>query len=130
MRQQIVDILDSHLELIESAKYFQWLGRPLDDEEFPAIIMKDYDSVLDEDSGHTLRIEISVIHSGKVSDDVARETRILMEIVSFKFRSALKEMCFHGRLRKTKLDAESSEYQYIQGVMLFEIDYTADEWSV
>ncbi len=130
MRQQIVDIVEKHLKLFEDVKYFHWLGRPLDDEEFPAIIMKDYDAILDDDSGHTLSVEIVVIHSGKVSDDVAREVRMLMNQVSWKFRDAVEEMCFYGRLRKTKLDAESSEYQYVQGVMLFEIDYTADKWSI
>jgi hypothetical protein len=130
MRQQILDIIEEHLQTIPNVKHFTWLGRPLDDDEFPAIILKDTDSNNDDDSGHNIRFEVTVILKDKVSSDVAKETRAMMQIVSKKFEEAVEEMCLHGRVRKTKMDAESSEYAYLQGVMLFEIDYTADEWSV
>ena len=130
MRQQIFDIVEEHLQTIPNVKYFAWLGRPLDDEEFPAIILKDTDSNNDDDSGHNIRFEVTVILKDKVSSEIAQDTRAMMQVVSKKFEEAVKQMCFHGRVRKTKMDAESSEYSYLQGVMLFEIDYTADEWSV
>jgi hypothetical protein len=130
MRQQIIDYVEQYLKEVPNVKYFHWLGRPLDDDEFPALIMKDIDASLDDDSGHFLKFEVTVILSGKVNSDIAKELRAKMKEVSEKFRDAVDEMCLHGRLRKTKLDAESTEYAYLAGVMLFEIDYTADEWSV
>ena len=130
MRQQILDIIERNLRSIPNVTHHTWLGRPLDDEEFPAIILKDTDSNNDDDSGHNIRFEVTVILKDKVSFKIAKDTRAMMQTVSQAFKNAVNEMCLHGRVRKTKLDAESSEYQYIQGVMLFEIDYTADEWSV
>jgi len=130
MRQEILNIVEQHLQSIPDVKHFTWLGRPLDDDEFPAIILKDADSNNDDDSGHNIRFEATIILKDKVSSEIAKETRAMMNVVAGKFKDAVKEMCLHGRVRKTKMDAESSEYAYLQGVLLFEIDYTADEWSV
>ena len=130
MRQQIFDIVEEYIQTIPNVKHFTWLGRPLDDDEFPAIILKDTETTNDDDSGHNIRFEVTVILKDKVSSEIAKDTRAMMQSVSKKFEEAVRKMCFHGRVRKTKLDAESSEYAYLQGVLLFEIDYTADEWSV
>ena len=130
MRQQIFDVVEKTLRTIPDVKHFSWLGRPLDDDEFPAIILKDKDTNHDDDSGHSIRFEVVVILKDKVSSQIAKDTRAMMQSVSKKFEEAVKQMCFHGRVRKTKMDAESSEYAYLQGVILFEIDYTANEWSV
>lgn len=129
MREQIIETVANHLRQLD-AKYFHWLGRPLDNDEFPAIVMNDTESNIDDDSGHTLKIEISVILSDGVDSTIAKDTRVLMQQVSFAIRDALEEICLFGKLRKTKLDAQSSEFAYIAGVMLFEIRYTADEWSI
>ena len=67
MRQQILDIVEQHLQSIPDVKHFTWLGRPLDDDEFPAIILKDTDSNNDDDSGHNIRFEVTVILKDKVS---------------------------------------------------------------
>jgi hypothetical protein len=130
MRQQIFDIVEKHLQTIPNVKYFAWLGRPLDDDEFPVIILKDVESNNDDDSGHSIHFEVIIILRDKVSSEIAKDTRAMMNVVALKFKEAVKEMGFYGRVRKTKMDAESSEYAYLQGVMLFEIEYTADEWSV
>jgi len=130
MRQQIFDIVEEHIRTIADVTHHTWLGRPLDDDEFPAIILKDTESSNDEDSGHHLRFEVTIVLKDKVSSEIAKDTRAMMQTVSKKFEEAVKNMCLHGRVRKTKMDAESSEYAYLQGVMLFEIDYTVDEWSV
>jgi len=129
MRQEVIDIVEKHLQNISNSHYFQWLGRPLDKDEFPAIVLQDTEAIYIE-SKHTLRFEIIVIQKDKVSADVAKETRAMMQKVSNAFSEALSELCLFGKLLKTKLDAESSEYAYIQGLMLFEVTYISDEWSV
>ena len=130
MRQEIFDIIEEHIQTIPNVNHFTWLGRALDDDEFPVIILKDTDTNNDDNSGHHIRFEITVILKDKVSSEIAQETRDMMKIVAKKFEEAVAELFLYGRVRKTKLDAESSEYAYLQGVMLFEIAYTDNEWSI
>jgi len=130
IRIDIMNILAKHLKKIDGLTYGRWLAGEIDADRLPIIDVRDKTNSLDDDSGHTLHIEIELRTKSKARSDSIDETLMLMQQISNAVREAVREMCFHGRLRRNDLDAEKSEYKFIGSLLRFEIDYTADEWSV
>lgn len=130
VRIEIMNILKKHLKKIDGLTYSRWLADKVDSDQLPIIDVRDRTNTLDDDSGHTLHIEIELTTKTKARSESIDETLILMQSISNAVRDAVKEMCFHGRLRRDDIDVEKTEYKFIGSLMKFEIDYTADEWSV
>ena len=130
IRVEIMNILARHLKQIEGLTYHRWLAGEIDSDQLPVIDVRDKRNTLDDDSGHTLYVEIELSTKSGARSETIDETLILMQQISDAVCNAVKEMCFYGRLRRNEVAAEKSEYKFVNSLMLFEIDYTADEWSV
>jgi hypothetical protein len=130
IRIEIMNILEKHLKKIDGLTYGRWLAGEIDSDLLPIIDVRDKTNSLDNDSGHTLHIEIELQTKSKARSNLIDESLVLMQQIAHAVRDAVEEMCLHGRLRQNDLDAERSEYKFIGSLLKFEIDYTADEWSV
>jgi|GEM_PF-1962558 len=105
-RQLIVTSIVEQMQLISSANgfyteagknVFEWLEKPLDKGEYPAIIIRDIadDTIDSQTLEHVLKIEIDIAVSNKktttwdmreVTSDVLRAFGLLENIINYKCR--------------------------------------------
>ena len=100
----IVDTIAEQLKLISSANgfyseagknVFEWLEKPLDKDEYPAIIIRDVSDDVKDDQilAHSLKIEIDLAISNKsttlwdmreVTSDVLKAFSVIENIISYR----------------------------------------------
>ena len=102
-RQKIVDVVLENLKNIKIDKgfysdagknVFEWMDKTLEDRDFPALIIRDSSSKVNETSSleHILKIEVDIAIKGKnsiwsmreVSSDVLKTFGIVENILNFK----------------------------------------------
>jgi hypothetical protein len=135
LNQQIVDQLKNKLESIEGIqKVFEWLSRPLNDGEYPALILRDPTDKVKSDfsSGvedHTLLVEIDVIVSP--DDYEAVQLRELVPKVKGAVRDAISQddFFYYGKYLGRTIVGEHKEYFYVASRLSFEIQYETEKWS-
>lgn len=138
-RQELIDDLVSLLKTIShkngfysevGANVFEWYEKPLEDEDYPAIIVRDpNDNAQDENNSinHALKIEIDIaISSGK-------ETTIDMRKVSsdvLKAFGMFEEKNNYVCLYKGSDSLTKQESKFYGGMRLeFEIKYQTRRWE-
>jgi len=135
INQLLIDTILQHLRGIDGVNVFEWLSRPLEDDECPAIILRDpSDNVDDGNTGtienHTLKIEIDIVVSPDNYDGA--KMRILIPLVKVAMRDALTsddESYYIGRYKGRKTIGEHRDYLYLASRLTFEVDYETGKWE-
>jgi len=133
--QQIVDQLKNKLESIEGIKkVFEWLSRPLNEGEYPCIILRDPTDKVQHDKSsetedHALLVEIDVIVSP--DDYEAVELRDLVPKVKGAVRDAITQddFYYYGSYLGRTIVGEHKDYFYVASRLSFEIEYQTEKWS-
>jgi hypothetical protein len=135
LNQRIIDQLKNKLSLIEEIKeVHEWLSRPLDESEYPALIIRDpLDKVHDDSLGvteaHKLSIEIDLVISPDVYEAVT--IRELIPKVKGVIRDAItqEDFFYYCRYLGREIVGEHRDYFYIASRLKFEINYETEKWS-
>ena len=135
LNQQIINQLKNKLSQIEEIEeVHEWLSRPLDEGEYPALIIRDpMDKVHDDSLGvteaHALLIEIDLVISPNNYEAVA--IRELIPKIKRAIRDAItqEDFYYHGHYIGREIIGEHRDYFYIASRLKFEINFETEKWS-
>jgi len=133
LNQRIINRIKTNLSLINGIKkVFEWLSRPLGDKEFPALILRDPDDHVADDSlgvteAHALKLEIDIV----VSPDEMEATKVreLIPFVKKAVGNAITsdDFYYHGSYRGRTIIGEHKDYFYVSSRLTFIIDFETEK---
>ncbi|WP_108062703.1 hypothetical protein [Poseidonibacter lekithochrous] len=138
VRQKIVGILVEQMEKISASNGFyseagtnvsEWREKPLQKDDYPAIIVRDVSSSAYDDSSlkHSLKVEIDVAVSA--GDKTTWNMREVSSDVLKAFGYAEEELCFQCEYKGSDSLLEHKDTTY-GGVRLeFEVKYNTPRWQ-
>lgn len=121
-------------DITEIKNVFEWLSRPLDNDEYPALSLRDpADKVKSISLGtaekHTLLLEVDVAMSPTLYE--AREIRELVPKIKQAFANTLDSdgLYFIGRYLGRTIIGEHKDYFYVASRLTFEVDFDTQKWK-
>ncbi|PHO10326.1 hypothetical protein CPG37_04570 [Malaciobacter canalis] len=138
IRQKIVDTIIEKLKTISGsngfyseagANVFEWLEKPLDKDEYPAIVVRDpADNVTDDFTitSHTLKIEVDIAVSGKNTPWNMRE--VTSDVIK-AFSLVEEELNYQCKCNGSEFITEQKDTTYGGVRVEFDVMYQSRRWE-
>jgi len=123
IREKIVnEILQKLQNNDQNIKVFEWLNRPLVENEYPAVVVRDSEDNINDENvlEHNLKIEIDIVTKG---DKSINEIRKLISFVLKTLENVENELNYEIRYSSSEIITEQKDFLYTGARCEFIVKY-------